>query len=195
MPEDKKTPSLRRRMACWLYEGMLMFGVVFIADYLFSTLTQTRHALDNRHGQQAFIFLVFGIYFVWFWSRGQTLAMKTWNIRVTDLQGKPVTQQRALVRYVLSWIWFLPPLAVSWLAGVDVRQALVLAGGWIAVWAILSCFHPRRQFWHDAMAGTRLETFHHPVVPKKDKKAKVKKTDQTGKTEKAEQANEATAPQ
>ena len=40
-------PSLTRRMACWLYEGMLMFGVVFIAGYLFSTLTQTRNALDK----------------------------------------------------------------------------------------------------------------------------------------------------
>ncbi len=29
------TPSLYRRMACWLYEGMLLFGVVFMAGYLF----------------------------------------------------------------------------------------------------------------------------------------------------------------
>ena len=28
--------------------------------------------------------------------------------------------------------------------------------GWIAVWAVLSRFHPLRQFWHDAWAGTRL---------------------------------------
>lgn len=189
MQQDKITPSLRRRMACWLYEGMLMFAVVFMADYLFSTLTQTRHALDNRHGQQAFIFLVFGIYFVWFWSRGQTLAMKTWNIRVTDLQGKLLTQERALVRYALSWLWFLPPLAASWIAGVDVRQALVLMGGWIAVWAILSCFHPRRQFWHDALAGTRLETYKQPLPPKKAKK------ENSEKTEKTDKANQAAAPQ
>ncbi|WP_341915457.1 RDD family protein [Polaromonas sp. YR568] len=150
------TPSLRRRMACWLYEGMLMFGVVFIADYLFSTLSQTRNAMDNRNAQQAFLFVVFGIYFVWFWAKGQTLAMKTWNIRLTDLQGQAVSQKRAFVRYTLSWLWFLPPLALSWLLGLDVRQALVLAGGWIAIWAILSRFHPDRQFWHDALAGTRL---------------------------------------
>ena len=42
-------PSLPRRMACWLYEGLLMFGVVFIAGYLFGTLSQTRNAMDNRH--------------------------------------------------------------------------------------------------------------------------------------------------
>ncbi|MEG1770963.1 MAG: RDD family protein, partial [Comamonas sp.] len=33
------TPGLRRRMACWLYEGLLLFGVVFIAGYLFGTLS------------------------------------------------------------------------------------------------------------------------------------------------------------
>lgn len=41
----------------------MFLGVVFIAGYLFSTLSQTRHALDNRHGLQAFLFVVFGIYF------------------------------------------------------------------------------------------------------------------------------------
>ena len=71
-------PSLARRMACWLYEGLLMFGVVFIAGYLFGTLSQTRHAMDNRHWLQAFLLVVFGIYVVWLWAKGQTLALKTW---------------------------------------------------------------------------------------------------------------------
>ena len=95
---DLIAPPLPRRLACWLYEGMLMFGVVFIAGYLFSTLSQTRHALDNRHGLQAFLFVVFGIYFTWFWAKGQTLAMKTWHIRVVDRHGQPLTQLRALLR-------------------------------------------------------------------------------------------------
>ena len=36
---DLIAPPLPRRLACWLYEGMLMFGVVFIVCYLFSTLS------------------------------------------------------------------------------------------------------------------------------------------------------------
>ncbi len=135
-----------------------MFGVVFIAGYLFGTLSQTRNALDNRHALQAFLFVIFGIYFVWFWAKGQTLAMKTWNIRVVDKQGAPISQRRALLRYVLSWLWFLPPLGVSWLLGLPGREAAVLALGWVPIWAILARFHPDRQFWHDALAGTRLVT-------------------------------------
>ena len=150
------TPSLRRRMACWLYEGTLMFGVVFLAGYLFSALTQTRHALDNRHGLQAFVFTVSGIYFVWFWSKGQTLAMKTWHIRVVDRAGRPLTQGRALLRYALSWLWFLPPLAVMGPFGLRAGEVAVLMVGWVAVWALLSRFQRDQQFWHDAWAGTRL---------------------------------------
>lgn len=148
-----------------MYEGMLMFGVVFIADYLFSTLTQTRNALDNRHARQGFVFLVFGIYFVWFWAKGQTLAMKTWNIRVVDVHGAAITQRRALLRYTLSWLWFLPALGASWLLGLPAKEGGVLTLGWVAVWAILARFHPQKQFWHDAWAGTRLITWKPPAKP------------------------------
>ncbi len=39
-------PGLWRRMACWLYEGMLLFAVVFVSGWLFSTLGQMRDAMD-----------------------------------------------------------------------------------------------------------------------------------------------------
>jgi uncharacterized RDD family membrane protein YckC len=145
-------------MACWLYEGMLMFGVVFIAGYLFSTLSQTRNAMDNRHPLQAFLFVIFGIYFVWFWSKGQTLAMKTWNIRVSDVQGASISQLRALLRYALSWLWFLPPLVAAAVFQISGAESIVITLGWIAVWALLSRFAPDGQFWHDIWAGTRLVT-------------------------------------
>lgn len=146
-------------MACWVYEGMLLFAVVFVSGWLFSALGQMRDAMDSRRSLlQAFLFVIFGIYFAWFWSKGQTLAMKTWNIRVVDSMGQPLSQSRALWRYVLSWLWFLPPLALlsGWrLSGAEMG---VLWLGWVAVWALLSRFHSQRQFWHDALAGTRLIT-------------------------------------
>jgi uncharacterized RDD family membrane protein YckC len=152
-----KAPSLRRRMACWLYEGMLLFAVVFIAGWLFSTLGQMRDAMDARRPLlQAFLFVVFGIYFAWFWSRGQTLAMKTWDLRIVDRPGRPVTQARALVRYLLSWVWFLPPLTALAPYRLSGAEVALLVVGWVMVWAILSRFHPQGQFWHDALAGTRL---------------------------------------
>jgi uncharacterized RDD family membrane protein YckC len=149
-------PALWRRIACWAYEGILLFGVVFISGYLFGTLSQTRNAMDNRNALQAFLFVIFGIYFVWFWAKGQTLAMKTWHIRIVDGNGKAITQARALLRYVLSWVWFLPPLVAVYPFKLTGAEVFVITLGWIAVWALLSRFQSQRQFWHDVWAGTRL---------------------------------------
>lgn len=160
-------PGLRRRLACFLYEGVLLFGVVMIAGYLFSSLTQQRHALQGRHGLQAFMFVVLGIYFAWFWSRsGQTLAMKTWHLRIVDARGQAITQARALLRFLASWIWFLPSLALIWLLdlqGGGIVTLVLLA--WVLAYAASSLLRPDRQFWHDVLCGTRVVTWHPP--PKK----------------------------
>ncbi|MFM8508721.1 MAG: RDD family protein, partial [Betaproteobacteria bacterium] len=49
-PAPANTPGLWRRMASFTYEGVILFGVVMIAGYLFSTLTQQRHALQGQWG-------------------------------------------------------------------------------------------------------------------------------------------------
>ncbi len=156
MTLELQAPGLARRMACWLYEGLLLGAVVFLGGYLFGALSQTHHAMDNRHALQAFLFLVVGIYFVWLWSRGQTLAMKTWCIRIVDRQGRAITQGRALLRYALCWLWFLPSLATAALLQLPGILAAALVLAWVAIWSLASHLHPQRQFWHDVMAGTRL---------------------------------------
>lgn len=156
-PEDLTAPPLARRMACWLYEGVLLFGVVFTAGLVFSIATQMRHGLDERQWLlKAFLFVVFGVYCAWFWSRGQTLAMRTWHIRIVDRYGRPLTQGRALIRYVYSWLWLVPPLAAFESKQFTLGQLTVVFVGWVAFWALLSLLHPQRQFLHDLLAGTRL---------------------------------------
>ncbi len=162
------TPGIWRRLASFTYEGVVLFGVVMIAGYLFSSLTQQRHALTGRHGLQAFLFVVLGIYFVWFWSRGgQTVAMKAWHIRVVDTQGRKISQLRALVRYLLSWLWFAPALLALWWSGLSGASTTfgVLTIG-VFAYAALARLQPQRQFLHDVLCGTRLET-HRPVRPAK----------------------------
>ena len=82
--------------------------------------------------------------------------MTSWHFRVVDRDGRPLTQRRALLRYVCSWLWFLPPLAALAPFSLPGGEATVIVLGWVAVWAVLSRFHPQQQFWHDALAGTRL---------------------------------------
>jgi uncharacterized RDD family membrane protein YckC len=143
-------------MACWLYEALLLFAVGLIAALVFSVATDMRHALAHRLWLTAFIVAVLGVYCSWFWSRGQTLAMKTWRIAIVDRYGRRPTQGRALLRYLFCSIWVVPPLVWAdrfHLARWDIAAVFF---GWVALWALASRLHPQRQFWHDVLAGTRL---------------------------------------
>jgi uncharacterized RDD family membrane protein YckC len=162
-------PSLRRRLAAFVYEGVLLFGVLTLAALAYGLLTQQRHALVGMHGLQAFLFLVLGLYFTWFWSHGgQTVAMKTWHVRLLSKEGQPVGAARAWLRYLLSWLWFVPALAGVYLAGLRSGGAITLAllGG-VVIYALLSRLNPRRQFLHDLISRTELVYW--PTVQRKPK--------------------------
>ncbi|MDY0308937.1 MAG: RDD family protein [Castellaniella sp.] len=163
-PATPTAPPRLRRFACMMYEGVLLFGVVFLAGYLFDTLTQSRSGLMLRHGRQAFLFLAIGLYFLASWHRGgQTLPMKTWNIRVTDRNSQPLKGMRMLLRYVL--LWPLPLLTALAIAGLS------RATGWASFDLLIVCapfsvflwtwIDPQGQFLHDRLLGTELHDLRH----------------------------------
>ena len=88
---------------------------------------------------------------------------------VVDREGRPLTQARALLRYVLSWLWFLPPLALEATLRLSGGESALITLGWVVLWARASQLHPQRQFWHDALAGTRLVHHELPPAPRKKK--------------------------
>ncbi|AHE28246.1 RDD family protein [Burkholderia pseudomallei] len=157
LPSEPPPPSVRRRLAALAYESLLLFGVVFFAGLTFGVALQQRNGLDHRNLLAGWIALVVGAYFVWFWTHGgQTLPMKTWRLRVETARGAPLSAGRALARYALGWLWFLPPLALHPLAGFPLPRTLAATAVWFALWALAARLHPSRQFPHDRLAGTRI---------------------------------------
>ena len=154
-----QTPNRLRRFACMMYEAVLLFGVVFLAGYLMDTLTQSRNALALRPLRQAWLFVAIGAYFVLCWRRrGQTLPMKTWNIRLVDRDGNPPSTARLILRYVLAWPLVLAGAAVVWAAASatgcpSMHMFIVAAPFTIFLW---SWVDPDGQFLHDRLLGTRL---------------------------------------
>lgn len=168
--DPNTVPSLKRRLASMIYEAMLLFGVLFVSGWLFSTLLQQRHALYLRSILQDWLFLVIGIYFVWFWTHGgQTLAMKTWRIRLVTADGKNVGIKRAIGRYLLAWIWILPGLALAWTLGAKNWMLVMIPLANVLLWALTIYIDPERQFLHDRIAGTRIVGV--PELPKVSRKA------------------------
>lgn len=157
-----QAPALMRRLASFLYEGVLLFGVAAFTGFVFSPMVGQRHALTHRNELMAVEGLVFAVYFIYFWTRsGQTLPMKTWHLRIVDTQGRGISPMKAAIRYVLAWAWFMPGLLLAYglesneAAGADRLTtifACIIAN--VLGYALLSRLLPGRQFLHDVICGT-----------------------------------------
>ena len=127
---------LGRRLGSLVYEILVILALgifLFVLPLaVFSGLTQ------NAPGPALlwlYLFCLLGIYFIWCWLRaGQTLAMKTWRLRVIDAQsGRSLRPLQAFVRYGMGWICWPTGLALLW-----------------------SFLDPDKQFLHDRIAGSRI---------------------------------------
>jgi uncharacterized RDD family membrane protein YckC len=156
-----------------VYEAVLVFALLAIAISVFMAVLKLAFGLAipvvPSDAFQAlilgiyclYLFLVVGLYFVWFWTHGgQTLAMKTWRIRLVRQDGKPVDIRSASVRYMAAWGWFLPAFAVVAILGYvpakNFRGVYIALGMNMFLWALAVYLSQNRQFLHDRLAGTRL---------------------------------------
>lgn len=164
------TPPLKRRLASMVYESILLFGIVVIAGLIYAVLVEQRHALHMRHGLQTTLLFAITGYFLWFWTHGgQTLPMKTWRMRLVTSDGRAVGLGRAIGRYLLAWLWFLPGLGIASALGAQGWMLALIPAANAVLWAMTAYLDPQRQFLHDRIAGTRIVVVAEPskVAPPK----------------------------
>lgn len=160
VPGSTQPPaSLALRLAAMIYEAVLLFGVVFIVSYALLALFQWTYPLPPgpRSALQGVLFVAIGGYFVWCWSRsGQTLALKSWNLKVLADDGRPPRLGRAVARYLLAWHLWLPGLL--WVALFPAHALADLAALVIGFGALLlaGLADPQRRLLHDRWSGTRI---------------------------------------
>ncbi len=141
------------------YEAVLLFGVVFVVSYALLLLTGWQYPLPpwRRWSLQALLFFAIGAYFVFFWVRaGQTLAMKSWRLRLVDADGRLLSPRRAVLRYLLAWNLFVPGLVFVALAGASVLSNLTAIVASVLLMLLTARFDPNRQLLHDRLLGTRV---------------------------------------
>jgi len=129
-------PGMLRRLASMLYESILLFAIAFIGTWIFQFAAGSLRIEGWRmHLLQLFLLAVFAAYFLWCWLRGgQTLAMKTWRIRLVAKNGHArLAPQDALLRFIYAMVLVPTTIGIFW-AMVD-RD---------------------RQFLHDRLAGSLL---------------------------------------
>jgi uncharacterized RDD family membrane protein YckC len=118
-----------------IYDALLLVAVLFIAGFAFIYVTDYPRHQNLKPLLQLFLLGIIAAYFCWFWCKsGQTLAMKTWRIRLQNHEGNLLSTAQALRRFALALI------------GIGL--------GGLSIWWVL--FDRDQQFLHDRLLGSRL---------------------------------------
>jgi uncharacterized RDD family membrane protein YckC len=154
------TPSIKRRLACLPYEGLILLALLLISTFPFAGMKGAALSGSMHAVLQIYLSMVAGGYFLVFWLRsGQTLAMKTWRIKVCTRNNEALTFKRALIKLVISALFYGPACVglVLFFFPARIHPAI---SAWLFLPLVATILWARfdvdRQFLHDRLAGTRI---------------------------------------
>lgn len=130
----KQNATHFRLFAACVYELLLLVAIWMLSTWMFVGLFGDATGHYKRTFLQLFLWLVTGAYFVWCWTKtGQTLATKTWKIKLVNQQNVNLNKQQAIIRYALA-------------------SASIVACGLGFIWALVD---KDRLFLHDRLLKMR----------------------------------------
>ncbi len=128
-------PGLGRLFGSLFYESIVAFSVLLLGFWIPQTILYAVGIRLSGPALIAHLELLLIVYFLWFWlNGGQTLAMRTWRLRLVGVEHPHLRPAQALLRYLAA-------------------SAGLLLGGIGFLWAIVDRDH---RFLHDRIAGTRI---------------------------------------
>ena len=154
--ETLPTAGVLRRLMAMVYDGLLVFAVLFTATIptVFlptneqqvitnGDVTHELPSLANGWLFQLYLLFIFCSFFCWFWRKnGQTLGMQAWRLQIEDLTGQRISWRQCFTR----------------LAGASVSILCLGAGFWW-IWIDKNGYS-----WHDRWSKSRMV-----ILPKKTK--------------------------
>jgi len=137
-------PSLLRRLAAMLYDGLLLASIVFIGGIpLLFVSEAVRHHPLGRLAEQLYLLAVVFLFFAIPWLRGgRTLGMQAWRMRLVAVPGDtPLRWSHTVRRFAAALL--------SW-------ACLGLGFLWVLI-------DREGRAWHDILSGTRVVLVAKPV--------------------------------
>jgi uncharacterized RDD family membrane protein YckC len=84
---DCPPASLIKQLAAMLYDGMLIFAVLFFASAIAIIFNQGE-AIESKPWFSLYLLFTLFTFYAWFWNKsGQTLGMRVWKIRIVSESG------------------------------------------------------------------------------------------------------------
>jgi uncharacterized RDD family membrane protein YckC len=118
MTEQAPPAGLWRRLGAILYDGLLLFGIIFVGTAVLLPFTGGQAIPASTLWYDAYLLVLAFLFYGWCWTHGgQTLGMLAWKIKVQQADGRSINWGQALLRFLgavisaaalgLGFLWVL----------------------------------------------------------------------------------------
>ncbi len=127
--------SLARRLGAIFYDVLILLTILILTSIIISIPFNITPSHPLFFVYQGCIYSISFLFYGWFWTHGgQTIGMKTWKFKITSIDGNQISWLKALVRYLVAIISWLP----------------------LGLGFIWSMFDHKKRTWHDIASRTQL---------------------------------------
>lgn len=157
-----------------LYDTLILIGILALLTLMLVPLLNGKVLIPAEMGWLAYLYRAFqlfvcALFFAYFWTRskGQTLGMQAWRLRIESETGRTLSWALALKRIALLGLLTVPAIAAYWLIwkgwdGWARAVAMTISVAPIVASYGASSFGEQRLAWHDRWTHTRVV-----VLPKR----------------------------
>lgn len=150
-----------------IYDGMLVIAVLAVATIPFLVIAPRKIIIPSEVGWGLYLvylvwqMIVIAAFFGFFWtSRGQTLGMQVWKLRVEDEQGNLLSWSNAMRRLAYAAALWLPAYVCSALAEHLHSAVLKWMGEGLLLLVLANLlalkFSSDHRSWHDRLSRSRV---------------------------------------
>jgi len=125
--------GVARRIGALLYDALLLLALLFVAFIPVTIITEASGTSTLASAiTTLYLLTICFLFYGWFWTHGgQTLGMRSWKLKIEQLDGSTVNWPLAIKRYLLAL--FTLGLGILWIP-----------------------FDRDHLAWHDRLSGTRI---------------------------------------
>ena len=114
--QNIKFPTKSRQLCSLGYECITTVTLIFIIGFMTSAIFGSSPSTTLRFILASAIILGISAYYVFCWvTSGQSLAQKSWGLRITNGSGTQVSMRTAFKRFLLSTLFNLTMIAPAML--------------------------------------------------------------------------------
>lgn len=156
---DNPDASVLKRLYALIYDGLLLVAIDMVVIMLPASFLITFKQIDSQSSTYLVtismaILLLHFLFYGWFWIHGgQTLGMRSWRLRLTTVEGTPISWSIALKRFLLglpAWALLLMALLNLFTVERELNAALMLFG---LLWWVMD---NRAGLWREKLSHTRV---------------------------------------